>query len=82
MLLTLGVHVPEGYCSCLCLSVSVRVCPLSHISVSVHPENTVTYSGGNGGQKICVVFTETAPMQRTSTPSVERHMYSPPFSCG
>ena len=27
---------------------------------TVRPENTVTYSAGNGGQKICGAFSETA----------------------
>ena len=39
---------------------------------SVRPENAVTYSAGNEGQKICGVFSETAPLQRSSTPSVVR----------
>ena len=65
-------------CVCVCLSVK------SHLTsgASVHPENTVVYSVGNGGPKICVVFSETAPLQRSSTPSVEDHTYSQPFSCG
>ena len=35
----------------MCVCVSVK----SHLTsgASVHPENTVTYSAGNGGQKIC-----------------------------
>ena len=41
----------------------------SHLTsgASVHPENAVTYSAGNGGQKICGFFSETAPLQRSST---------------
>ena len=35
---------------------------------SVCPENTVTYSGGNEGRK---VFSETAPLQRSGTPSLK-----------
>ena len=31
--------------------------------VSVHPENTVTYSVGNRGQKICGVFFQTGPFK-------------------
>ena len=54
----------EGYCSWVCVS----VCLLSHIS----PKNAVTYSAGNEGQKDCGVFSETAPLQRSSTPSVVR----------
>ena len=40
--------------------------------VSVHPENTVTYSASSKGQKICGFFSETVPFQRSSTPSIER----------
>ena len=39
---------------------------------SVRPETAVTYSAGNEGQKICGGFSETAPLQRSSTPSVVR----------
>ena len=48
------------------MSVSVK----SHLTsgVSVHPENTATYSAGNGGQIFCGVFSGTAaPLQRSST---------------
>ena len=65
----------EGYCSWVCVSVK------SHLTygASVRPENAVTYSAGNEGQKICGVFSETAPLQRSSTPSVVRLMRSRPF---
>ena len=55
-------------CVCVCLSVK------SHLTsgASVRPENAVTYSAGNEGQKICGVFSETAPLPRSSTPSVVR----------
>ena len=58
----------EGYGSWVCVSVK------SHLTsgVSVRPEIDVTYSTGNEGQKICGVFSETAPLQRSSTPSVVR----------
>ena len=50
----------EGYSSCSCVSVK------SHLTsgASVLPENSVTYSAGNGGRKICGDFSETAPLQR------------------
>ena len=69
----------EGYCSWVCLSVCVSV--KSHLTsgASVRPENAVTYSTGNEGQKICGIFSETAPLQRSSTPSVDGHTYSRPF---
>ena len=43
----------------MCLSVK------SHLTsgASVRPENTVAYSAGNGGQKICGGFFETAPFK-------------------
>ena len=46
---------------CLCVCVSVK----SHLThgASVRPENAVTYSAGNEGQKICGVFSENAPLQ-------------------
>ena len=54
----------EGYgtWSCVCVCVSVCLSVKSHLTsgASVHPENTVTYSAGNGGQKFCGVFFETA----------------------
>ena len=58
----------EGYCSWVCVSVK------SHLTygASVRPENAVTYSAGNEGQNICGVFSETAPLQRSSTPSIVR----------
>ena len=48
----------EGYSSWVCVCVSVK----SHLTsgASICPENTVIYSVGNGGQKICKVFSETA----------------------
>ena len=54
----------------MCVSVK------SHLTygASVRPENAVTYSAGNEGQNICGVFSETAPLQRSSTPSVVRLM--------
>ena len=53
---------------------SVCVSVKSHLTygASVRPENAVTFSAGNEGQKICGVFSETAPLPRSSTPSVVR----------
>ena len=41
---------------------SVCVSVKSHLTsrASVRPETSVTYSAGNGGKKICRVFSETA----------------------
>ena len=44
----------------VCLSVKSHLTP----GASVRPENTVTYSTGSGGRKICGDFSETAPLQR------------------
>ena len=62
----------------MCLSVK------SHLTsgASVRPENAVTYSAGDEGQKICGVFSETAPLQRSSTPPLYGHTCGLPFSCG
>ena len=48
-------------CVCVCVCLSVRLSVKSHLTfgASVRPENTVVYSAGNGGQKICGVFFET-----------------------
>ena len=50
-------------CVCVCLSVCLSV--KSHLTsgASVHPENTVAYSAGNGGKKICGLFFETTPFK-------------------
>ena len=66
----------EGYGSChVCLSVCVCVCLFvkSHPTsgASVRCENAAMYSVGNKGQKICGVFSETAPLPRLSAPSLE-----------
>ena len=60
LLLTLGAHAQRGLWNLVCVSVK------SHLTsgASVRPENTVTYSAGNGGQKICGFFSETTPLQR------------------
>ena len=62
----------EGYGSWVCLFVSLSV--KSHLTsgASDCPQIAVTYSAGNEGRKICGVFSETAPLQRSSTPSVVR----------
>ena len=51
----------EGYSSWVCLSVCVCVSVKSHLTygASVRPENAVTYSAGNEGQKICGDLPET-----------------------
>ena len=44
---------------CVCMS----VCPFLTSGVSVRPENTLMYSAGNGGQKICGFFFENASLK-------------------
>ena len=55
-------------CVCVCVCVSVK----SHLTsgASDHRENAVTYSAGNKGQKMCGVFSTTAPLPRSSSPSL------------
>ena len=65
-LLTLGAHAQRGLqylVVCVCVSVCLSI--KSHLTsgASVHPENTVAYSAGNGGQNICGVFLETVPFK-------------------
>ena len=58
----------------MCLSVK------SHLTLeaSLRPENAVTYSVGDESQKICGVFSETAPLPRSSAPSLGwPHIRSP-----
>ena len=61
----------------MCVCVSVK----SHLTsgASVCCENAVTYSVGNEGQKFCDVFFETAPLQRSSAPSLDDHTSGRPF---
>ena len=69
----------EGYgtwsCVCLCVCVSVKK---SHLTsgASVRPENTVVYSAGNGGQKICGVFFETAPFKSNGVKRKRKSQYA------
>ena len=62
------VTVVGSVCLCVCTSVKSNLTS----GASVRPESTATYSADNGGQKLCGVFSEAAPLQRSSTPSVER----------
>ena len=60
---------------CVCLSVK------SHLTyrASVRPENAVTYSAGNEGQKICGVFSENALLLRSSRVAVVFYTFRWPF---
>ena len=55
---------------CVCLSVCLSV--KSHLTsgASFRPENAVTHSVGDEGQKICGVFSETPQLSRSSAPSL------------
>ena len=69
-LLTLGVHAEEGYSTCLCLPVCVSV---SHIN-SLECLFVLKFCHILSGQRrsnICGVFSETALLQTSSTPSIE-----------
>ena len=59
----------------MCVSVK------SHLTygASVRPENAVTYSAGNEGQKICGVFSENSPLLRSSGATVVFHTFRRPF---
>ena len=68
----------EGYCSWVCLC----VCLLSHISPLERLFVLKTLSRTQRATKVkkfVGVFSETAPLQRSSTPSVDGHTYSRPF---
>ena len=60
---------------CVCLSVK------SHLTygASVRPKNAAMYSAGNEGQKICGVFSENAPLLRSSRVAVVFHTFRWPF---
>ena len=68
------VTVVVRVCVCVCVSVKSKLTS----GASVRPETSVTYSTGNEGQKICGDFSETAPLRRSSTASVE-WPYGRPF---
>ena len=76
--LTLGAHAQRElqYLGlCVCLSVK------SHLTYGacVCPENAVTYLTGNEGRKICGVFSENAPLLRSSGVTVVFHTFRWPF---
>ena len=70
---------PQRACAAR-VTVVVRVC-LSVKSkltsgASVRPENTVTYSAGNGGQKVCGVSFETAPFKSYGVKRKRKSQYA------
>ena len=80
--LTLVAHAQRGLrylvCVCVCVCVSVCLSVKSHLTsgASVRPENTVVYSAGNGGQKICGVFFETAPFKSYGVKRKRKSQYA------
>ena len=64
---------PQRTCAASTVLSSVR----SHLTsgACLCPENTVTYSAGNGGQNISGGFFETTPLQISSSASIEGHTY-------
>ena len=78
-LLTLGAHAQRGLqylglsvCLCVCLSVK------SHLTygASVRPENAVTYSAGNEGQKICGDLPETTAFKSCAAKHERKSQYA------
>ena len=53
----------EGYCSWVGLSVCLSVTLHLTSRVFVRLTKDTTYLTGNEGQKVCAVFSETAPLQ-------------------
>ena len=82
---------------CLCLSIPLSfhmhskgysswacVCVESNLTYEafVRPENAVTYSAGNEGQKICGIFSEDALLLRLSGVAVVFHTFRWPCKSG
>ena len=85
-LLTLGAHAQRGLqylglsvCLCVCLSVK------SHLTygASVRPENAVTYSAGNEGQKIRGDLPETTAFKSYAAKHERKSQYAnfPTYRC-
>ena len=72
--LTHSVHAQQGSRSWVCLS----VCPSSHISPLEHLFVLKKLSRTQRAMEVKKLwsFSETAPLQRSSTPSVESHVQS------
>ena len=70
----------EGYSSwvCLCVCVSVCLSVKSHLTygASVRPENAVTYSAGNEGQKICGDLPETTAFKSYAAKQERKSQYA------
>ena len=57
---------------CVCVSVKSNLTS----GAAVRPENTVTYSAGNGGQNLCGVFFETAPFKSYGVKRKRKSQYA------
>ena len=68
----------EGYSSWVCLCVCVCLSVKSHLTygASVRPENAVTYSTGNEGQKICVDLPETTAFKSYAAKYERKSQYA------
>ena len=66
----------EGYSTWVCVSVCLSV--KSHLTygASVRPENTVTYSVGNEGQKICGDLPETTAFKSYAAKHERKSQYA------
>ena len=68
------VTVVGSVCVCVCVCLSVK----SHLTygASVRPENAVTYSAGNEGQKICGDLPETTAFKSYAAKHERKSHYS------
>ena len=64
-------------CVCVCVSACVSVKSHLTLEASLRPENAVTYSVGNEGQKNCGVFSDSASFQSYGTCCIVRAAYEP-----
>ena len=68
----------EGYSTWVCLCVCVCLSVKSHLTygASVRPENAVTYSAGNEGQKICGDLPETTAFKSYAAKHERKSQYA------
>ena len=77
LFITLGAHAQRALPYIVVLCVCLSVC-LSHLTyeASVRPENAVTYSAGNEGQKICGDLPETTAFKSYSAKHERKSQYA------
>ena len=73
LLLTLGAHAQRGL-----QYLGLCVCHLTY-GASVRPEKAITYPTGIEGRNICGVFSENAPLLRSSRVAILFHTFRWPF---